>query len=245
MRTVYWMIIMLAMMMLSSESQAIDFFFQPDTSSGNIGDTIRLSGRIGPSDTLRGFTIYLSNDTTVLDLASPPVAGSLIANRQGLDFRYLDHVASEPDWLEIGATVFSTDYWAGPGELFQVSFVLRQCGDISLSASVGFRRPNATYIAGNYDPPEIFICRAVPQYPTCLTLSPAPPEGIVLRWCSVTLDTLGHELLAPPNYRVWRQQILPVVNPAAPVATVPDTFFTDPFDTGTDYIYYVTAQAAP
>ena len=111
------------------DAKAIEFFFAPDSSFGQVGDTVMLSGRIGPSDTLRGFTIYIFNDTNIVDLAEAPAPGSLISGRQGLDFRFADHIVASPEWLEVGATVFSNDYWAGPGELFAIRFVFRQCGE--------------------------------------------------------------------------------------------------------------------
>ncbi len=237
--------VLLGCLMLSSPGVAVDFVFQPDTSEGDVGESVWLSGQIGASELMRSFTIYLQYDTNRIDLLEPPVAGTLIAGRQGLDFRYLDHVPSEPDWLEIGATVFSTDFWAGPGELFRVRFLLRSCADVVISAPFGvaFRTSGNVYVLGTYDPPAILICDRIPASITQLTIIPAP-SSVTLRWPSVHLDTLGRPLIQTPVYLIYREPILPP-QPESLIATIPDTFFIDPFQTGDEYIYRVTVQTSP
>jgi len=84
---------------------AVDFFFLPDTARGDVGDTVIFSGYIGPSDSMRAFTVYLGYDTTRIRLAMPPTPGDLIAGREGLQFYYYDHTWVNPDRLDIGAAV--------------------------------------------------------------------------------------------------------------------------------------------
>ena len=235
----------LIMTVLPSIGRAIDFFFEPDTSEGSVGDTITLSAQISPSDSLRGFTIYMMYDTNLIDLAAPPTAGTLLAGRPGLDFRYADHIPSAPDWLEVGATIFGTSFWAGPGELFQIRFVLRGCADVVMTADVGFRRPDGSFIPGVFHPPAILICDRVPQRANDLTIYPFDISSVVLRWLPVTQDTLGRPLLDPPSYAVVRQQIQPLELPADTVTTVPDTFYVDPYDAAIQYLYHIITQTNP
>jgi len=114
---------------------ALDFFFVPDSSVGDAGDTILVSGWIGPSDSMRGFTIYMAYDTNLICLAAPVTAGHLIADRDGLNFGYFDHDYL-PDVLEVYGTIMnpSVDFWAGPGELFRLSLKLRSGGESSITA---------------------------------------------------------------------------------------------------------------
>ena len=236
---------MLCTMLKPTTGRAIDFFFLPDTSFGNIGDTITLSAHIGPSDTLRGFTIYMEYDTNEIDLAYPPLPGTLLAGRPGLDFRYADHIPAAPEWLEVGATIFGNSFWAGPGELFTIRFALRACADVVPTADVGFRRPDASFILGDFNPPLIVICPRPPQAAGELVIYPYDPSSVILRWNTVTLDTFGNPLANPPLYDVVRQQVQPVVLPEATIATIPDTFYVDPFDTGTEYLYHIITQTNP
>lgn len=224
---------------------AIDFFFSPDTSYGALGDTVSLSGQIGPSDTLRSFTIYIYNDTNRIDLAPPVMVGSLLAGHEGLQFNYFDHPPNAPTRLEIGGAIFGTDFWAGPGELFRLRFVLRACVDYEPAADVGFRHPDGSFVLGNYDPPTFLICDRVPQSPAHLIIYVFPPGSVTLRWDGVRLDALGRPLLLPVSYQVYQQQILPSALPVVNIATVTDTFYTDGFSTGVEYLYHVSAQTVP
>lgn len=218
---------------------AFDFFFLPDTSRGNMGDTVTVTGRIGPSDTLRSFTVYLFYDTNAVDLVRPPLPGALIAGRAGLDFRYADHIPAAPNRLEIGATVFSTDYWAGPGELFIARFALRRCGDETMAGSPGFRRPDGSYIPGVFDPPMFLICPRVPQSPRELTIYQTTSDSLELRWNPVVFDELGRMLLVPPEYRIFRQQMLPAPLPPMLIGSTGSTVYTDAIESGDLYHYYI------
>lgn len=223
---------------------AVDFFFEPDTATGNVGDTITLAGRIGPSDLLRAFTVYMAYDTNVLDLAAPPVPGALIAGRPGLDFRYLDHVPVAPHRLEIGATIFSTSYWAGPGEIFRARFVLRQCADQNIVAPNNpfFLSSTSVSLPVTYDPATVLICPRIPVAPSALTIAAWPPDSVTLYWNPVTLDTLGRLLLAPAEYRIFRQQIVPPLPPVI-VATVSDTTYAEPQTGPFIHHYYIQAHS--
>ncbi len=238
----YLAVLAMGLLLNPQSVSAIDFFFLPDSSYGQIGDTVLLSGHIGASDPLRGFTIYLYNDTNVIDLAEAPVPGGLIAARQGLDFRYADHIPAGPNWIEVGATVFSSDFWAGPGELFTIRFVLRQCGDYALNASVGFRRPDGTYIAGTFNVPVFLVCDRIPESPLQLTITYSQSDSVFFYWNPVLYDTMGRSLLVSPQYRISSQQILPVVLPLEVISVQADTFYSRPIPTGMQTIYSVSAQ---
>ncbi len=238
-------LLVLLLILVSSSVYGVDFYFVQDSTYGGLGDTVTLSGRIGPSDTLRSFTIYLYNDTTLIDLVPPATAGSLIAGHSGLQFDYFDHPPNAPHRLEIGGTIFGTDFWAGPGELFQVRFVLRGCGDVPLPADVGFRRPNGTFILGNYDAPVFLICDRVPASASELVIYRNNPVSMILHWGAVTQDTLGRLLLGPPEYLVYRQQIEPLLLPPVLIATVSDTFYVDPLDAADENVYHVVTQSSP
>lgn len=238
-------VLLLSLAGLSGPAHAIDFFFEPDTAFGNIGQIIQFSGRIGESPLMRGFTVYMAYDTNRLDLYEPPHAGALIAGQQGLQFNYFDHAPFEPNLLEIGATVFGTDFWQGPGELFTMRMILRSCGDEPIIAPNApfFVAADETYPPVTYHPAFVRICNAVPQPPNGLTIHPeSNPAQINLRWWSVTQDTLGRPLFEAPVYTIYRQQVLPTLDPPLNIATVPDTFFTDPQGAGTEYLYYIITQ---
>jgi hypothetical protein len=162
----------LAQLACSSSAAAFDFFFVPDTNSGQIGDTIVLSGCISSSDLMRGFTVYLAYDTNLIDLAAPAIAGSLIADRDGLNFGYFDHDYI-PDALEVYGTIMnpSVDFWSGPGELFQLSFELRANGETSIAAPY----PSLFVDSEGGFPPVTF-------YPATVTIhgSGAADYGVVL-----------------------------------------------------------------
>jgi hypothetical protein len=134
-RTVF--LILALWMCLSSPRTglAIDFYFEPDTAFGEVSETVLLSGCIGPSDSMRGFTVYMAYDTNLVRLAEPVAPGSVVVGREGLNFGYFDHDYL-PDLLEVYGTIMnpSVDFWAGPGELFQLRFELRMGGDAEMTA---------------------------------------------------------------------------------------------------------------
>jgi hypothetical protein len=242
-----WIMLLIAELTLCRAASALDFFFSPDTASGNTGQTVLLSGQIGASALMRGFTVYMAYDTNLIDLAEPPVAGSLIANRQGLQFNYFDHAPFEPDVLEIGGTIFGTDFWQGPGELFRVRFTLRQCAIQEITAPYApfFIAADDTYPTVAYHPATIVICPDMPASPQRLTVSLESPSTIRLLWNSVSLNILGQPLPSAPMYRIFRQRIQPSQLPLENIATVADTFYLDTFSSGSEYLYHVTARTTP
>jgi hypothetical protein len=226
---------------------ALDFFFVPDTSAGNIGETVLLSGQIGDSPLMRGFTVYMAYDTNVIDVSEPPVAGSLISGHSGLQFNYFDHAPFEPNLLEIGGTIFGTDFWQGPGELFQVRFALRQCAveDVVAPYAPYFLAADGDHPTVTYHAATVIVCPGLPMSPSGLTVYPNSPSSVQLLWPAVALNFAGQPLPSAPVYRIYRQQILPSVLPVEIIATVADTVYIDDLTTGTDYIYQVTAQTTP
>ena len=84
-----------------------------------------------------------------------------------------------------------------------------------------------------------------PMSPGALTVYLNSASSVVLRWNAVTQTIAGQPLPTAPTYRIYRQQILPSVLPAEITATVPDTVYTDPLTSGTEYHYWVTAQSTP
>ncbi len=230
----------IALSSMLTSAGATELYFLPDTSSGAIGDTVDLSAWITSSDTVRGFTIYMVYDTNYVDLAAPPVPGALLAGRPGLDFRYSDHIIAAPDWLEVGATIFGTSFWAGPGELFRMRMILRDCGNITMTASFGLRRPDGSFIAGDFNPPVFAICTAPPMAPDSLTIFWTGTSA-VLRWKAVTLDTLGFVLPQPPLYRIFRNQEMPAVLPFVVIDSTFGTTAEDSLATGTEHLYYIEA----
>jgi hypothetical protein len=185
----------------------------------------------------------MAYDTNLIDLASPVLPGSLIAGRQGLEFHYFDHTY-QPNLLEVGGTVWSNDFWAGPGELFQLKFKLRQCDDAPITAPYspffvdahgGF--PPVTFHSG-----LVCICNRVPEPPNALLIQPLSADSVLLRWLPVTHDTLGRPLFEPVYYDIVRQQILPAEMPAASVAVIPDTFFIDTTGQSTECLYRVISE---
>ncbi len=227
-------------------AEAIDFFFEPDTAVGEIGNVIQFSGRIGESELMRGYTVYMAYDTNRIDLYDAPLAGSLVANQEGLEFNYFDHPPFEPGVLEIGATVFGTDFWQGPGELFTMRMSLRTCGDEPIVAPFApfFVAADGTYPAVAFHPALVRICDPVPQAANALTIRHVTdPAQVMLRWFPVTMDTLGRPLFQAPMYLVVGQQIQPSLDPPLTIAVVPDTFYADPLETGIEYIYTVVTQS--
>jgi hypothetical protein len=230
---------------LWQNASALDFYFTPDTSRGNIGDTVLVHGYIGTSEMLRGFTVYMYYDTNTFDLASAPVAGTLIAGRSGLDFRYSDHIIAAPGQLEVGATVFSTSYWAGPGELFRAKFVLRHCTGAEVYGDAAFRSSTGVFIQGTYNPPAILVCDQTPQPPlppAALTVAYDSTSGIVLHWSAVRYDLYYRPLQVAPSYNLFRQSIRPGPGPVELIATTGDTLHYEPLDSGFEYTYWITAQ---
>ena len=239
------MISLLCLLGFVGGAQAIDFFFVPDTVMGDVGDTVELSGQISASDLMRGFTVYLVYDTNVIDLSAPPVAGSLIANQEGLQFSYFDHVPIHPDRLEIGGTVFGEDFWAGPGELFHVRFVLRTCADapITLLEYQHFVDASGGYPTVTFYPAVAMICPRIPAEVAGLTIYPAGAD-VILRWPDVTADYLGRPLLVDPTYLIYRQQILPTELPVMNIASTADTVFVEPLQSGEEYLYYIVTETS-
>ena len=243
--TVFLISILLAFVWFPHQGLAIDFFFEPDTTFGDVTDTVLISGRIGSSDSMRGFTLYMAYDTNLIRLAEPVTPGSLVAGREGLSFGYFDHDYI-PDVLEVYGTIMnpSTDFWAGPGELFQLHFEIKACGDVSITAPYApfFVDAEGGYPSVAFHNGIIFICDRVPEEINSLMIQAEPPDSVTLRWYPVTHDTLGRPLLSPADYTIFRQQILPVEMPPVNVATVTDTLFVDSIGLGKEYIYYVITQ---
>ena len=240
------LLLLTAALISAPASLAIDFFFAPDTSTGEIGQTVLLSGRIGPSDLMRGFTVYMAYDTNVIDLSEPPVPGALIADRQGLQFNYFDHVAIHPDRLEIGGTVFGSDFWAGPGELFQMRMLLRSCADAPITSAGApfFVDANGNYPAVTFHPAVVLVCARIPAAVSALTIHPVS-NSVILRWPAVTTDYLGRPLFTSPSYAIYRQQILPNELPPENIGITNTTLYVDPLNTGASYSYYLITLTTP
>jgi len=239
------MLTVLLFLCVPQQGLAIDFFFAPDTALGDAADTVWISGCIGPSDSMRGFTVYMAYDTNLIRLAQPVTPGSLIVGRTGLNFGFFDHNYI-PDVLEVYGTIMnpSVDFWAGPGELFRLGFKLRQCGDAPITAPYPpfFVDAHGGFPPVTFHPGTIFICDQVPQPPHELTIQPGPPDSVILRWSPVVQDTLGRPLILPAYYEVVRQQILPTEEPPAIIATVSDTFFVDSTGSASECLYKIFAQ---
>ena len=234
----------LSVLVMACPAAAVDFFFQPDSATGDVADTVLFSGRIAPSDAMRGFTVYLGYDTTKLKFAGA-TAGSLIAGRQGLQFYAYDHTPANPDRLDIGAAVFSTDYWAGPGEIFTVRFALRNCGDVSVTAPYQpyFVAPDGSLLPWSFEPATVLVCERVPAAPAHLTISVVDTDSLQLVWQPVVRDTLGRALLSPPHYGIYHQQIRPEILPPVLTDVVTDTVYRMVAPNSTECTYYITAQS--
>ena len=228
-------------------ARAANFYFAPDTSHGDVGQTILVSGMIDSTALMRGYTIYMTYDTNVVDLAEPPVVGSLLAGHEGLQFNYFDHAAFLPNALEITATIFGTALWQGPGELFRARFVLRQCGAPQMTAPYPpfFIAADNTYPTVTYHPPAILICSLIPAHPQDLTIYPDSSFGLRLFWNTVTQDTNGQTLPNAPAYQIYRQQMIPSPQPEVIIATVSDTSYEDSTIQDGEWIYHVSALPAP
>lgn len=226
-----------------ASAQPYQLYLSPDSLFSNGGDTVTVSCMIGPSELMRGYTVYLAYDTNHVDLIAPPTAGALIAGHVGLQFNYFDHVPIHPDRLEVGATVFGTDFWAGPGELFQARFRVTGCNDWPIYAPFN---PFLVSATGSLPPSTltgaaVFACERVPQSPDSLTIVWVP-AGVSLRWKPVTLDTLGRNLIVPPLYEIYRSQILPTELPFFVIGSTPATTYTDSTSSGDEHLYHVRAQ---
>ena len=235
-------------LLLPSTAAAIDVFFVPDTTAGDVGQVIQFSVQIEATAPMRSFTIYMSYDTNRFDLYDAPTAGPVIAGHSGLQFNYFDHASILPDLLEVTATIFGTDFWSGPGELFTVRFILRSCGSEPITAPFPpfFVAADDTYPPGTLLPALIRICPPPPpQAASNLVIYRYDPSSVILRWNPVTLDSLGNPLPEPPAYHIVRQQVLPSLLPEAILATVPDTFYVDPLDTGIEYLYHIVTEINP
>jgi hypothetical protein len=240
-------IIQVILLIAATRLGAVELRLDPDSVQADRGQTVWLSGNIGPSESMRAFTVYLDYDTTALMLGGAPVPGALIAQRNGLDFRYLDHVASEPEWLEIGGTVFSDDFWSGPGELFRIPLVLRECGDLVITAPFGIalRNVNDLFQTGTFRNGTILSCRRIPQAAREFTIVYAGNDSVLLRWRSVAFDTLSRPLLSPPSYSIFRQPGVPGSSMAESLATIPDTAYTTSLGTAVMYRYWIKVSANP
>lgn len=226
---------------LANDAKATEMYFQPDTSYASIGDTILFTAYITASETVRSFTVYMTYDTNDVDLVGAPTAGTLIAGLPGLDFRYADHIIAAPAWLEVGATVFGTTYWAGPGAVFQFRLVMRECGLIPMTGSFGMRRPDGSFIAGTFNAPELLVCDPVPQEPDSLTIYWNGADA-QLRWKPVTFSTFGFPLQSAPSYVIYRMEELPSQTPFAPIDTTTSTTYLDIAPPGEAHMYYVKAE---
>lgn len=238
---------LLFVLSLSRDCFGLDFFFEPDTADGDVGQIVQLSGRIGASQLMRGYTVYMEYDTNVIDLYEPPVAGSLVAGLPGLQFNYFDHAPFEPTLLEIGATVFGTSFWQGPGELFRIRLLLRNCGTESIVPPFPpfFVAADDTYPPVDYHPAIIFICPLVPQPPARLTLFRNSLQTVQLTWSAVHLDTLNHPLNTDPFYNILRWQVQPVPGPILVIGSTTDTTFADSLNGTIQYNYQVKAVVTP
>jgi hypothetical protein len=226
---------------------AIDLFLTPDSIQGLAGQVVTLSGEISATDLMRSFTVYFEYDTNRVDLFAPPMAGPVIAGHVGLQFNYFDHAPILPTLLEVTATVFGTDFWQGPGVLFQAQFLLRDCGDVPITAPYEPFLISAvsTYPPATFTPTAVLICDRVPQPPSQLVIYPAAPTAIRLNWDAVRFDTLNRPLLAIPVYQIERQAIQPVLGPLTVIAVTPDTFYTDSQDGTIQYNYDIRAEVTP
>lgn len=214
----------------------------PDSLFGDSGDTVTVSCMIGASELLRGYTVYLAYDTAHVDLVAPPTAGALVAGRVGLQFNYFDHIPIYPDRLEVGATVFGTDFWAGPGELFQARFRITGCNDWGIFAPFNPFLVSAagTLPSSSLTGATVLACDRIPQAPDSLTIF-WTGSGANLRWTPVTLDTLGRSLLVAPLYRIQRNQQMPFVIPFAAIDSTVTTAYHDGTAAGEEHLYFIEA----
>jgi hypothetical protein len=234
----------LACLCLSQPAAAIEIFLAPDTVRGDAGESVVVSGQIGATSIMRGFTVYLAYDTTVLDVAEAPEAGTLVSGLSGLNFNYFDHPSFEPNVLEIGGTVFGTDLWSGPGELFRVRFALRRCMDMMITAPfVPFLVDSAGGLpAAHFTPTLVTVCGRVPAAPQGLTAY-CVEDTLRIRWQAVRQDTLGRMLFVEPVYAVLRERLSPLPDVIL-LAVVADTFYADSTLIG-EYLYHISALSAP
>lgn len=214
------------LLLAARRSCAVDFFFIPDTICGDVGDTVTISGRIGESSLMSGYTVYLGYDTTKIRLASPPQPGALIQGRSGLEFYYRDHIPIFPDRLDIGATVDPAAAWIGPGELFTVRFRLLDCAIVPINAPYfpRFVNPQGETMPWTFSPADIIVCDRMPLEPTHVTIQAAAGDSVLLRWNAVTSDILGRPIESP-EYLIYGQPIQMSPPAFTLVAVTSDTFF--------------------
>lgn len=234
----------LLVLLISLPVQAVDVFLVPDSTYGDAGDTVEITCEIGATELMRGYTVYMAYDTNLIRLVHPALPGSVVADQEGLQFNYFDHIPIFPDRLEIGATVFGDDLWSGPGDIFTARFELLDCGDVPITAPF----PPFFVDAENNYPPTTFtgaavlICGRVPAPVSDLVILPLTTGGVHLWWNPVATDTLGRPLTEPPVYSIFRQQILPDLQPAAFLNAVSDTEYFDSYSTGSMYQYYIVVE---
>ncbi|MCB9365887.1 MAG: hypothetical protein H6508_01675 [Calditrichaeota bacterium] len=232
-------LVLLTVLLPCKQARAVLMYFSPDTTVAAAGDTIHFSVLMTASDTIRSFNVYLTYDTNDLDLAIAPQAGSLIQGLPGLDFRYNDHILAAPDWLEVGAVIFGSSSWVGPGELFTMGLVMRECGVLPMTGSFGMRRIDGAYIPGDFLPPALYICDAPPLAPDSLTIT-WDGTGASLRWMPVELNTYGLPIPAP-SYIILRSEEMPNEFPLTPIDTTVATIYVDSTAPGILHRYVVKA----
>jgi hypothetical protein len=239
----HWIVGLAALIWLCLPAYSVELQWSPDPVQSDSGQIVWLSGVVGPTEPMRAFTVYLTYDTLRMRLGAAPVPGGLIAGRAGLDFRYLDHVSTEPEWLEIGATIFSADFWTGPGELFRVPFYMRDCGETVLHAPFGLALRNAddVFIGGDVRDAAVHICPHIPQPVVQLTITALTADSIMLRWPSIRFDTRDRALAGPVRYVIVRRAISGFAA-AETLATVSDTAYTGG-TSGAGYLYWIIARS--
>jgi hypothetical protein len=206
-----------------------------------------MSAQIDASVPLRGFVVYLRYDTTMIKLAVPPVTGTLVRNVPGLNFSYFDHPPFYPTLLSVGGAVMGSATFSGPGELFQIRFLLRQCGDasISMSGTPYLQDTNGVFITSSYTPAVIMVCPRIPVAVSGLTISQMPNNSFALYWPPASTDLLGRRLFVPVAYRVLRQQIQPEILSPLELTVVADTSYVDVNPAGTQCLYHIVVSSTP
>lgn len=227
-----------------AQAQPYGLWLDPDSIFANNGDTVTVQCWIGPTPPMRGFAVYLAYDTNHVDLVGAPQQGSVIQGHSGLQFGYFDHTPIIPNRLEVGGTVFSTDFWEGPGPLFSAQFRVIGCGDFSIYPAYPpdlvdgtGASPDATML-GNV----VLSCERVALPPDSLTIVWAGSVAR-LRWRPVTLDTLGRLLISPPLYRIFRSEEAPLIVPFTVIDSTLSTSYDDASAAGETHLYYVTSTS--
>jgi hypothetical protein len=225
---------------------AVEVYLSPDSIETNIGDTVTVGCLIGPSDLLRGYTVYLSYDTNRVKLAAPPLPGSVVSGQSGLNFSYFDHEPFFPEVLEVSATVFGDDFWQGPGDLFSARFVILECGDEPLATPYlpFIVDPGNNSVEVTVTGSLLMICERIPSPVSSLTVYP-DIGGIRLSWNPVTTDTLNRPLLLQPVYSIFRTSIIQSSLPPLMIGSVADTTYWDSLEPDDGYTYYIVTGPAP